>query len=79
MVRGYDIGSKHHKSHRMIMQHALANNGISITISSLTNVIGFGSGYFSNLDVFRSFGMFAAIGILMLYTNVLLMFGGFMS
>lgn len=44
MVRGYDIGSKHHKSHKMIMQHCLANNGISITISSLTNVIGFGSG-----------------------------------
>jgi predicted RND superfamily exporter protein len=66
IVRGYDTGSKKHKSHRMIMQHTLANNGISITISSFTNVIGFGSGWFSSLDVIQSFGIFTAVGILML-------------
>jgi len=39
---------------------------MSITISSLTNMISFSSGYFSAMDAISSFAVFAGFGILLL-------------
>jgi len=61
------------------MKKTLEHNGLSITVSSLTNVIGFASGYMSSLDSIRSFGVFAAIGIMMVFFNCLTCFGGLLS
>lgn len=51
---------------------------MSITISSLTNVVSFSSGYFSELDTISSFSIFAGMGIVFLYFNTLNLFGAFM-
>ena len=61
------------------MATTLQHNGLSITISSLTNIIGFASGWLSSIDSIRSFGIFAAIGILMVFFNCLTLFDGLLS
>jgi len=78
-VRGYDNSAKQGKDHEYNMMKTFEHNGLSITISSLTNVIGFASGYLSSIDSIRSFGIFAAIGICMVFFNAMTLFGGILS
>jgi predicted RND superfamily exporter protein len=74
-VRGFDNAANESDDIEAIAKKTFEHNGLSVTISSFTNIIGFGSGYFSSLNVIRSFGMWASFGIFMLFFNVLTLFG----
>jgi hypothetical protein len=60
------------------MEKAMAHAGSSITITSLTNAIALFLGCTTSLTALKSFCVFGALGILMLYFSAITIFASFM-
>eukprot|EP01043_Picozoa_sp_COSAG02_P046194 COSAG02_NODE_4300_length_5532_cov_6.802503_1_plen_899_part_00 len=56
------------------MSRAMKHAGVSITVTSATNVVAFGIGHSSQLPALSSFCVFASIGVLAIYCYMLTFF-----
>jgi predicted RND superfamily exporter protein len=61
------------------MKTAMGKAGVSITFTTLTDMLIFFSCAITNYPALKSFSIFAAIGVLFVYIAVMTLFSAFLS
>lgn len=57
----------------------MRESGAAITVTSMTNIIAFAVGAYTNLDALFAFSLYAAIGLLFIYIYTVTLFTAFLA